>query len=207
MCFYLKSIAIIVFFTVINASPVVAQDAPPDFSLVPEHCKAVIKENGWGIICPSRVNEKIAKNNRKAPFLSLPGYSSGKMKFPKYYESYPTLCNPARLRFTSHASEFAAGLRGENLRASAWNVLTRQAVYELVQIIKSYTLNVDSKAMDKYRSSPRGTSDGDIACKAYYDHGYEEIDRIAHIVVDELNKGNRDLTNTGLNLNESPYNR
>lgn len=193
----------------VSISSANAEYSTPDLSLVPEGCMAVIKTEGWGIVCPNSVGESFSRDARNTPSLILPGYSSngyGFAKPNKDYIDYPMLCNPARLRFTSHASKFVAGIR-RDLLTSGWNVLTRQAVYGLVNIIVPYTRQTDEDAMAKYRMSKRGNSSGDIACKAHYDFAYTEIDRIAHLIVAELNEGNRDLANTGLNMRTSPYNK
>ena len=190
-----------------------------DLGMVPQGCKAVIKTTGWGIVCPNTVDEKRAHIARHKPYPILPGYPSNNVGFHnEETESniddgsgtpvvdYPILCREARIKFSDDTSHFIAFLHREN-NSNNWNSLTREASYNVEQIIRQYHSQIDRDAISKFRYGERGTNDGDKACANHFNFGDAELHRIAQLIIDELNKGNRDLTNTGLNMYENKYNK
>ncbi|MBL4830158.1 MAG: hypothetical protein JKY55_09790 [Aliivibrio sp.] len=186
-----------------------AQDTRP-FDYKPAiGCKMVQAPKGWEIECPPvRDEERRAYMlKRKAP--KLPGHASdAKRKEPieppvkeeiRSYvlEDYPSRCRPARIKFSDRSGQFIAFLRRER-NSSAANSLTNEAAYSVEQLIRSYITAIDREAVAKFRYSKRG-GDGDAICTAHFEFGTAEIKHIGQLIIDELNKGNQDLTGTGLN--------
>lgn len=183
-----------------------AQDTRP-FDYKPAiGCKMVQAPKGWEIECPPvRDEERRAYMlKRKAP--KLPGHASdAKRKEPEkepdnssyVLKNYPSRCRPARIEFSDRSGEFIAFLRRER-NSSAANSLTNEAAYNVEQLIRSYITAVDREAVAKFRYSKRG-GNGDAICTAHFEFGTAEIKNIGQLIIDELNKGNQDLTGTGLN--------
>lgn len=176
----------------------------------PDGCMLVNAKAGWEINCPPVKDEKRRAYvlKRKAPV--LPGHASDlpPVKLPPVknegggvtsYElsDYPSACRPARIAFADHGGMFIGFLRRER-NSSAVDSLTNEAAYNVEQLVRYYMSIVDREATAKFRYSKRG-GNGDAICTAHFDVGKAELVRIGQIIIDELNKGNRDLMGTGLN--------
>ena len=176
----------------------------------PEGCMVVKDKAEWGIKCPPVKDEKRRAYvlKRKAP--KLPGHASELpiVKGPSVKNQegavtsyvlpdYPTQCRTARTAFTDHGGMFIGFIRRER-NSSAANSLTNEAAYNVEQLVRKYIDVIDREAIAKFRYSKRG-GNGDALCTVHFDVGKAELIRIGQIIIDELNKGNRDLAGTGLN--------
>lgn len=180
----------------------------PDLTMVPEGCVAVFKVDGWGVACPSVIDENRADYMRNKPNLIMPGYPShGSGYTPSTTESNtrPGGCELHQREFVKTASQFIGWLDRQKNNSSS-ETLTRQAAYSVEQHVRQYQASTTETALGKARYAMRGSYDGDIACVRTFKHGKSELIRVTQIVLNELNNGNRDLANTGLNQFPSPYN-
>lgn len=190
----------------VTATPASALEPAPFLGMVPKHCWAYEKADGWGIKCPDFVNEQSFKRQRDRPASTLPGHSSDDGAFVPSVDESPEQCVVAIEELTLRAGQFTSWLRGVRFGGDFNGVLTGDAAYEVGQIIHSYTLQMEEEGKRKYLHSRRG-GNGDQLCTDHVNFAISEIIRIAQLVIDEANKGNRDLTGTGLNAYESPYNK
>ena len=176
----------------------------------PDGCRLVKAKAGWEIKCPPVKDEERRAYVLKRKTPQLPGHASDlpPVNVPPVkdegggvtsYElaDYPSACRPARIAFADHGGMFIGFLRRER-NSSAANSLTNEAAYNVEQLVRNYISTVDREAVAKFRYSKRG-GNGDAICTAHFGVGKEELIRIGQIIIDELNKGNRDLTGTGLN--------
>lgn len=178
----------------------------PNFSMVPENCNIYVMSKGWGIKCPSKVNERIANNARNQALPILPGHDSNNNAYTPSTLGHPTKCVVAIENLVKRAGQFTSWLRRVRFGGEFYGRLTADAAYEVGELIHSYTIQVEREGKRKYNLSPRG-GNGDALCTQHIEFGTSEIIRIAQIVIDEANKGNRDLSGTGLNPYASQYNR
>lgn len=188
------------------ATIVSAQEPVPFLRVVPEHCWAYEKADGWGIRCPEFVNERSFKARRDKPSSTLPGHSPDDGAFTPSIDESPDKCLVAIDELSKKSEQFTSWLREVRFGGKRYGVLTGDAAYEVGQMIHTYTIQMEREAEMKYRHSRRG-GNGDQLCTDHANFAVSEIIRVAQLVIDEANKGNRDLTGTGLNPHESPYNK
>ena len=173
-------------------------------------CQKVVRtRNGqkeWGVFCP-RIDHvpAIEKAKRKhAP--SLGGFPSSPAVKRQPTSPDPTPCYEAADILATKSVEMRRWLRNAMYAAVHARFFTHRAAKHMHDLVQSYTSRAIRHAKNRYRYAKRG-QDGTEFCVNYLKEAKAELDRIHNLLLNEADKGNRDLDGTGLNPFASQYNQ
>lgn len=157
-----------------------------------------------GIQCPrSGVDTRVERAKRADP-PSFGGFSSSNVK-PQPLPQLPVRCQAAETRMGKNLAHFLNWIRVIKYGMPEQRVLTTTAAHVIGKRLRSWSMRVMDHGLSIFRHRRRG-EDGDGLCEAYIDKGNVELTRVITLIKAEAARGNRDLTDTGLNPHESVYN-
>ena len=162
-------------------------------------CVTIEAKAGYEIHCPDRYDYDRAEYVRRLSPIKFPGHSSdGSVINPENTEPYPNDCKAALKNFYERAAQFAHWLQRQKNNFDA-DTLTREAAYNIEQVVRSYHIKVSREAKAKHRYGTPESTAGFTSCTVHANAGTSEIYRIGDLVINELNKGNYNMVGTGLN--------
>lgn len=166
---------------------------------IDEDCVTIEAQAGHEIHCPDRYDYSRAEYVRRLPPLKLPGHTSdGSAISSGGSDSFPIDCSAALKNFYERTAQFAHWLQRQKNDFAA-DTLTREAAYNIEQVIRSYHFKVSREAKAKHSYGTPDDTQGYTSCTAHANAGAREIYRIGDLVIHELNKGNYNMMGTGLN--------
>ncbi|MEX0299265.1 MAG: hypothetical protein AB3N28_09355 [Kordiimonas sp.] len=162
-------------------------------------CVTIEAQAGHEVHCPDRYDYNRAEYVRRLPPIRLPGHSGdGAAIVSQGSRQYFGSCKTALKGFYDHTSKFTYWLQRQKNNFDR-DTLTRDAAYNLEQMIRSYHIKVSREAKAKHSYGTLDDKVGYTSCVAHLEVGIAEIYRIGDLVIHELNRGNYDLSDTGLN--------
>lgn len=162
-------------------------------------CVTFEAQAGHEVHCPDRFDYDRAEYVRRLPPIKLPGHSSdGAASVSESNRMLSGSCKTALKSFYDSTSKFTYWLQRQKNNFDT-DTLTRDAAYNLEQIVRSYHVKVSREAKAKHSYGTPDDKVGYTSCVAHLEAGIAEVYRIGDLVIHELNRGNYDLSGTGLN--------
>jgi len=157
-----------------------------------------------GISCPRIGVNTYIENAKRVNPPSFGGYPSTQT-YNRKKDKGPVLCRAAEKRMGKNLSKFLNWLNLSINGAPEQRVLTEVAAEEVAARVRHQAIQMMDRGISIYNHRIRG-EDGDKRCEIYLNKANEELLKVISLVKSEAKKGNRDLSNTGLNPYGSVYN-
>ncbi|TNE62676.1 MAG: hypothetical protein EP335_11850 [Alphaproteobacteria bacterium] len=168
-----------------------------------QDCTTTQTNKGHETYCPNYFDYSRAEYVRRLPPMLLPGHTSdGLQALGGDIPALPANCTDAIKTFYEKAARLSYFLQRQKSDIEA-ETLTREAAYNVEQIVKGYHMQVSREAKAKKSYNTPDNLNGYTGCAAHANAGTKEIYRLGDIIIHELNRENYGLKNTGLN----PYSK